>query len=80
MLDEHTGHGHFTRCIAAESTPIVTAPSCDIEAFLDAREIPYTVAGRFHETTEYRAVTAFQELREWLDVDGRAQLTDVLEV
>ena len=59
VLDAHTGRGHFSRYIAAESLPIVTAPSCAIESFLEAREIPFRVEGRFTETTEYRAVAHF---------------------
>lgn len=59
VLDEHTGKGHFTRYFAAEPTPVVTAPSCEIEAFLDHKGIPYKVAGAFTQTLEYRAVEEF---------------------
>lgn len=63
ILDQCTARGHFTRYMHAHPIPIVTAPSCEIEAFLDHRQIPYDVAGKFTETVEYRAATQWYGAR-----------------
>lgn len=59
VLDTHTRRGHFLRAFGHKPLPIVTVRSCDIEAYLTSRDIPYTVTGAFTETHEYKAMAAY---------------------
>ncbi|MCB9642170.1 MAG: hypothetical protein H6728_03780 [Myxococcales bacterium] len=56
VLDQHTGKGHFSRYIKAHPTPIVTAPDCHVEEYLQSKDIPYKILGKFTQTPEYRIV------------------------
>lgn len=53
------GKGHLSRHVETTDLPFVTAPGCELEEFFTRRQVPYVVAGRFTETREYRAVSAF---------------------
>lgn len=56
VYHDHTSRGHYRRHIEADGTPVVTAPDCDLEAYLTHHGIPHVVIGAFAQSREYRGI------------------------
>ena len=56
VYEDHTRRGHYRRHMASDPTPVVTAPDCDLEAYLTRHGIPHQVIGALTQTAEYQGI------------------------